>query len=117
MQSDEHSGDGEGGSPGAGTESQAVHLGGAQSTEEAVPIDFSAFVLSLAQTAMIDMGVAPHPEGGYQPPDWQAASQTIDLLAMLEEKTAGNLKDEEHKLLEGTLYQLRMSFIEAKKKA
>ena len=50
-----------------------------------------------------------------RPPDLEAASQLIDILAMLEEKTRGNLTAEERQLLEQIVYELRMRFVEAKK--
>jgi hypothetical protein len=44
-----------------------------------------------------------------------AAQQIIDILALLEEKTRGNLTAEERQLLEQLLYELRMRFVEASK--
>jgi len=43
-----------------------------------------------------------------------AAQQMIDILALLEEKTRGNLTAEERQLLEQVLYELRLRFVEAK---
>jgi len=77
-------------------------------------IDFSGFVLSLAQTALIDLGVAPHPETNTVTKNIVQARNTIDILGLLQEKTAGNLTEEESSLLNGVLYQLRLSFVEAK---
>jgi hypothetical protein len=79
------------------------------------PIDFSAFILSLGQAALINLGVAPVPDSGKIIKDLEAARETIDILGLLREKTRGNLTDEESRLLDGLLYQLRMSFVEAKK--
>ena len=45
-------------------------------------------------------------------PDLEAAKFNIDMLAMLEEKTKGNLSPEEAGLLEQTLHQLRMAFVQ-----
>ena len=50
-----------------------------------------------------------------RPPDLDAAAQLIELLAMLEEKTRGNLTAEERQLLDQVLFELRMRFVEAKK--
>ncbi len=47
------------------------------------------------------------------PVDLQAAGQMIDILALLEEKTRGNLTAEERQLLEMVLYELRLRFVEA----
>ena len=43
------------------------------------------------------------------------ARQTIDTLEMLEEKTRGNLDEQEAKLLESVLYELRMDFVRAER--
>lgn len=75
-------------------------------------IDFYTFVLSLASSAFVHLGDAPHPETGeVQKPDLGLAKQTIDILAMLEEKTKGNLTQEEEKFLEHLLTDLRLRFV------
>ena len=48
-------------------------------------------------------------------PDLEGARQTIDLIAILEQKTKGNLTEEEKKLVNETLFQLRMAFVEVSK--
>jgi hypothetical protein len=79
-------------------------------------IDFYTFVFSLGSSAFIHLGDAPHPESG-QPvaPDLALAQQTIDLLAMLKEKTRGNLTAEEEKFLDHLLLDLRLRFVEKSK--
>lgn len=114
MANDEHNRDGDAAKAAEGDD-RAVHLGSADQHHDHEPIEFSGFVLSLAQAAMIDMGVAPHPEHGKLPANLKMACETIDILAMLKDKTAGNLDAKETKLLEGVLYQLRMSFLDCKK--
>ncbi len=76
-------------------------------------IDFYTFVLSLASSAFVHLGDAPHPETG-EPvkPDLPLAQQTIDILAMLREKTKGNLTPEEEKFLENLLTDLRLRFVQ-----
>ena len=77
-------------------------------------INFPSFVLSLAATAAVHFGDRLEPgtaEAG--PVDLEAAGQMIDILALLEEKTRGNLTAEEQQLLETILYELRLRFIEA----
>lgn len=81
---------------------------------EPTGIDFSGFVLSLAQSALIDLGVAPHPETGETHKNLHQAQNTIDILGIVHEKTAGNLTPEEERLLTGLLYQIRLSFVESK---
>lgn len=77
-------------------------------------IDFSTFVLSLSTSALVHMGRVPDPHTG-QPAEKNlaAARETIDLLDLLQVKTAGNLDAEEARLLESLLYELRMQFVEA----
>jgi hypothetical protein len=77
-------------------------------------INFASFVLSLAATAAIHFGDRLEP-GAQQPGpvDLVAAGQMIDILALLEEKTRGNLTVDEKDLLETVLYELRLRFVEA----
>ena len=76
-------------------------------------IDFYTFVFSLGSSAIVHLGDAPHPEtGAPAPPDLLLAKQTIDILAMLQEKTKGNLTPEEEKFLDALLADLRMRFVE-----
>ena len=78
-------------------------------------LSFAAFVLSLASTAAIHFGDLPDPESGaHSEPNLDGAAQMIEILALLEEKTRGNLTAEERQLLDQVLYELRMRFIEAK---
>ncbi|MDP2600753.1 MAG: DUF1844 domain-containing protein [Deltaproteobacteria bacterium] len=83
---------------------------------EATPpqLDFGTFVLSLAAAAQVHLGAAPDPSGKTEK-NLDLAKQTIDLLALLEEKTKGNLTEEEAKILSQILTQLRLQYVEAKK--
>ena len=77
-------------------------------------ITFSAFVVSLATSAAVHFGDLADPATGKaHPPDLAGASQMIDLLTLLEEKTRGNLTPEERHLLGQVLYELRMRFVSA----
>ena len=78
------------------------------------PLTFAAFVLSLASSADIHFGDLPDPTGGTSEPNLEGASQMIDILTLLEEKTRGNLTAEERQLIEQVLYELRLRFVEAK---
>jgi hypothetical protein len=81
--------------------------------DEASTINFVAFVLSLAHTAAVHFGDVPDPASGSKiEPNLPAAQQMIDILALLEEKTRGNLSAEERQLLEQVLFELRMRFVE-----
>jgi len=76
-------------------------------------IDFYTFVLSLGSSAFVHLGDAPHPETGKPvEPDLLVAKQTIDIIAMLRDKTKGNLTDEEERLLETLLTDLRIRFVQ-----
>ena len=88
-----------------------------ETSELPPPADFTGFVLSLATSALYHMGYVGDPEHD-QPapePDLPLARQTIDTLAMLQQKTLGNLDAEEARLLEGVLYELHLRFVEASK--
>ena len=60
---------------------------------------------------MIHLGVVADPMTGEQNKDLAIAKQTIDMLAMLQEKTKGNLTNEESQLMESMLYDLRMRYV------
>jgi len=81
-------------------------------------ISFPAFVLSLAHTAAVHFGDVPDPVTG-KPGEVNlpAAQQMIDILALLEEKTRGNLTAEERQLLEQILFELRMRYVEGGRSA
>ena len=79
-------------------------------------VSFIAFVLSLASNAAVHFGDLPDPlTNETRPPDLEAAAQLIDLLAMLEQKTRGNLSAEERQLLDQVIFELRMRYVDAKK--
>jgi len=74
-------------------------------------VNFSHFVLSLHTSALYHFGDFQDPSSGETEKNLQAAKQTIDILSMLKEKTAGNLTENEQRLLEGALFELRMRFV------
>jgi hypothetical protein len=81
-------------------------------------ITFSGFILSLATTAAVHFGDIADPNTGEQgEPNLPAASQMIELIAMLQERTKGNLIEPEERLLDDLLYELRLRFVEAQKGA
>jgi Domain of unknown function (DUF1844) len=75
---------------------------------------FSDFLLWLATMAAVQFGDLPDPATG-QPaePNVAAAGQLVEIIAMLQEKTAGNLAPHEAKLIDDLLYDLRLRFVEA----
>jgi hypothetical protein len=74
-------------------------------------IDFSTFVMSLSHSVLVHLGDAPDPEGNPSV-NLELARQTIDLLALLQEKTRNNLTGPEEHLLEQALYDLRLRYVE-----
>jgi uncharacterized protein DUF1844 len=82
--------------------------------QDAPGIDFAGFVLSLATNAAVHFGDIADPNTGErQPQNLLAASQMIEILAMLQAKTQGNLLPPEAQLLDDLLYDLRMRFVQA----
>jgi hypothetical protein len=80
------------------------------------PLTFAGFVLSLAHTTAFHLGDVPDPvSGAAGEVRLDAAHQMIDILALLEEKTRGNLTAEERQLLEQLIYELRMRFLDVQK--
>lgn len=74
-------------------------------------VTFSTFVLSLASSALVQLGEVPNPETGAMAPNLALARHSIDVLSMLEDKTANGLTAEEAHLLKDVLYELRMKFV------
>jgi Domain of unknown function (DUF1844) len=82
--------------------------------KEESPAAFPDFLLWLATMAAVQFGDLPDPATG-QPvePNLTAAGHVVEILGMLQEKTAGNLTQTEARLLDDLLYELRMRFVEA----
>ena len=75
-------------------------------------VTFVGFVLSLAHTAAFHFGDVADPVSGQAGTvNLGAAQQIIDILALLESKTRGNLTAEERQLLEQLVYELRMRYV------
>jgi hypothetical protein len=77
-------------------------------------VTFTNFVLSLSTSALFHFGDFPDPEGGKTEKNLPAAKQTIDILDMLNEKTKGNLNENENNLIQGALYELKMRYVKEK---
>jgi hypothetical protein len=73
--------------------------------------EFGAFLMSLANTAMMYMEASADPLAGRAQQNIAAAKQMIDWLSVLQKKTEGNRTAEESHLLENLLYELRMQFL------
>ena len=77
-------------------------------------INFSNFIFSLSTSALIQLGEIPDPVNNQTNKNLAMAKQTIDILGMLQEKTKGNLSDDEENLIKNILYDLRMRFVTAR---
>ncbi|ETR73751.1 MAG: hypothetical protein OMM_06754 [Candidatus Magnetoglobus multicellularis str. Araruama] len=74
---------------------------------------FSTFIASLSSSAMVQLGEIAEPTTGQKEANLPMAKHTIDVIAMLQEKTKGNLTNEENKLIQNVLTDLRMRYIRA----
>lgn len=71
-------------------------------------------MLSLATTAAVHFGDLADPATGEKgEPDLDGAARVIELLTMLQEKTKGNLIEEEERLVDDLLYELRLRYVQA----
>ncbi|MBF0469109.1 MAG: DUF1844 domain-containing protein [Desulfamplus sp.] len=77
-------------------------------------VDFSTFMISLYSSALVQLGEIPDPATGKREKDLCIAKQTIDMIAMLEKKTLGNLDSEEEKLMKSLLHELRITYVKVK---
>lgn len=104
-----------GGAASAGAASSAAESIGGEGTADAGPgpeITFASFAFSLSTQALVHLGEIPDPADGGTHVNLDAARQIIDILAILKEKTVGNLDPAEASLLENALYDLRMRYVE-----
>ena len=72
---------------------------------------FSTFIISLASSALVQLGEVPNPETGATAADPCMARHSIDILEMLRQKTLNNLERQESQLLDSILYELRMKYV------
>jgi hypothetical protein len=75
-------------------------------------VTLATFIFSLSSSALVHLGEIPEPETNQSNIDLPIAKQIIDTLGMLEEKTKGNLDQDEERLLKAVLYDLRMRYIQ-----
>jgi hypothetical protein len=77
-------------------------------------INFATFIASLNASALLQLGAIEDPTTGTKNKNLPMAKQTIDILSMMQEKTAGNLSEEEENLLKNILYDLRLMYVKEK---
>jgi len=88
--------------------------------EEDIPlpeVNFANFIFSLLHSAMLALGSLPDPATGKTEKHLSMAKHVIDTIGMLQQKTKGNLTDEEQRLTDESLFSLRMRYVEEKEKA
>jgi hypothetical protein len=94
------------------TKGQEEQTGSSKEKEtESFQIDFSTFIMSLTSSAFYHLGDMPDPSTGKKEVNLPAVQQTIDMLIMLREKTKGNLKEDEEKLIEQLIYELQVKYV------
>ena len=80
--------------------------------KESLPkIDFSSFILSLYSSGLVQLGQVEDPSTGKKSVNLNLAKHTINMIAMLEKKTRGNLTEDEDNLLKSLLSEIRVSFV------
>ena len=75
------------------------------------PASLTVLISSLALQATMSLGLVADPKSGPPQPHFDEARHLIDMLQMLEDKTAGNRTSDESRLLENTLHDLRMAYV------
>lgn len=74
-------------------------------------VTFTSLVMSFNTSALFHMGELPHPDNGEKVVDLDLAKHAIDTLALLQDKTRGNLSGDESELLAHILYELKMRYV------
>ena len=73
---------------------------------------FASFIFSLGRSAFVHLGEEPDPVTGEMKVSLPLAKETIDIISLLEEKTRGNLTQDEEQLIKNILYALRIRYVE-----
>ena len=76
-------------------------------------VNFNTLIFSLSSSALLNLGEIEDPYSGEKRKDLDLAKHTIDTIAMLKKKTAGNLDEEETKFIENILTDLRWRYVKA----
>ncbi len=97
------------------TKKKAPEKNKSEETKPLPGVNFTSFIFSLSSTALFHLGDIPDPQTGKTTLDLTMAKNSIDTISMLQEKTAGNLTDDEQKFTESILADLRWRFVKAKK--
>lgn len=79
-------------------------------------VTFQAFIMSLNTSVLFHLGEIAEPGTGKKLLDLDLARHGIDTLTLIEEKTKGNLTEDEAKMLKDMLYDCKLKFVQAAKK-
>jgi hypothetical protein len=90
---------------------QGASGAGPDSAQTGVELSFSGFIIGLAQQALLSLGLAPESETANSGKDLAHAKAVIDIVAMLREKTRGNLDEVETRLIDEMLDELRLQYV------
>jgi len=77
-------------------------------------VNFNSLILSISSSALLHLGEIPDPHTGEKKKDVALAKHSIDIIAMLKEKTKGNLDQEEQRLIDSILTDLRWRYVKFK---
>jgi hypothetical protein len=75
------------------------------------PLDFSSIIILMYFPALVELGLVEDPATGERRENLVLAKRNIDLLDLLQDRTKGNLEDEEQKFLDGVLDQLKLAYL------
>ncbi len=100
----------------AGKDAEEQKTGKDSPGSEFYEVSFDRYLLQLATQALFALGLVPNPITKKTEKDIPAAKYTIDLLELIQQKTKGNLDENEEKILEDILYDLRMKYVQSIKK-
>jgi len=84
--------------------------------DASMTLNFLNYITSLCFQTMIFLGEIPHPVSNEIEKNTEQAKLLIDTLSLLKEKTQGNLTDQESQMLENSIYELQLKYVEAAKK-
>lgn len=78
-------------------------------------VNFNSLIFSLSSSALLHIGEIADPQTGEKKKDLPMAKHSIDIIAMLKEKTKGNLNNEEQQFIDNILTDLRLRYVKASK--
>jgi len=99
----------------SGEDAAQAASGETETRGELPPVTFLGFIAGIAAQASVYLGLVESPFSGKKEEDLDAAKHVIDTVAMLKEKTQGNLTDSEAMYLDDLLYGLRMEYVKRRK--